>query len=163
MKNIGILLILLVSAVLASCGKEEKDRGGVALPPEIKNLTRLESLAPGDLPDHVGQKVSLSGSLTGEAFTHRVFFYPPYTEMAHFNLDKESPLGGEISHLVIYFKKNTIMSEIYQKYMDKPAVISGTLQKVDGSFLNPDPSEVQARKAHTEYFLAVEKISLLEE
>lgn len=163
MKNIGIFFILLVSAVLVSCGKEEKDKQGAALPPEIKSLARLESLAPGDLSAHVGQKVSLTGSLTGEAFTHRVFFYPPYTEIAHFNLNKESALGSEVSHLVIYFKKNTPMDEIYKQFLDKKAILSGTLQKVDGSFLNPDPSEVQARKAHTEYFMTVEKILLLEE
>jgi hypothetical protein len=163
--SITLLLVLFFGL---GCEKEEKQNGPSTPSPEGTEEVMLKRPETGTgfqemkteskIEQYVGEKVVLTGELTGEFFQHRVFFHPPFTEIAHFNLVPDEPLFRQNPHLVIYFKKGTDLDSIYAKFMNYRSKIHGTLGKVDGIFLEAEPEQIKNRRAHTIYYLDVEKI-----
>lgn len=164
-----ILLFSMLFACSKESGNQQKTNESIEPDKNIKTIQKdIEStefksreVFQADyksLSSLVDSKISLKGVLTGEKFEHLVYFHPPFSEIAHFNLSPEYPFYSEMPHIVIYFKRKTDLSTIYSRFMDKPAVISGTLGKVTGAMADIDPEKVKQRLEHTLYFLDVEKI-----
>ena len=173
-QNFVLSFLVLTFLFLAGCNKPSNQAQQQEIQEKIveKNIEQQEppkeftplplSYGYEDLDSFVGSKIVIEGQLTGEGFSHEAFFHPPYAEMAHFNLNSAYHFSQTMPHIVIYFKKSTSLDHLYIQFLDKNALVFGTLGKVEGGLRNPDKAKVKNRKAHTEYFLDIEKIELVE-
>ena len=170
-KNIFILLLGIIGIFSACAGKNDNSQEKAKIHNQnqahlvqkqtaetVFNYPVMNQVSYQDFDSMIGKKIALQGTLTGEKFEHLVYYHPPFYEIAHFNLSAFSAFYREMPHIVIYFKRKTDLSLVYQEFLDQPAVIYGTFGKVSGAMLNVNPSQVKKRLEHTIYYVDVEKI-----